>query len=252
MFVLSAFCGAALFAQPSAHSFSVTPKVGATLGELTGEPVILACASTSFFEGYRDLNSYWGFSFSENLNSERKAGWTAGVDCQYQLSDRTGLVVGVDYAQLNSDVEVANSSDLEVQFSKLSLSYHYLQIPVSAKVYLYRGFAVQAGLQLGIALKGKAHVEGVCLDEPIHEGLTEFLKSDVMYYVAVDLPHDLKKYEASIPVALSYEYNRLVASAAYNIPITYSSKRTVYDDTNRLRNSYFQFTLGYRFEFGGR
>lgn len=244
-------CSSALvWAQPAVHSFSFTPKVGATLNELTGERVIIACASTQRGETYNPLYArptYLGLS-SATENSERKAGWMAGLDCQYQVSTVFGFVLGVNYAHLNSGIKALDSEQMEPRLSKLSVSYHYIQVPFLAKVYLYKGFAVHAGLQFDFSTKGESHIDGTFLDVPIHSNFSKVNTSGGEYYLAVSLPDDPKKVVFSVPVGVSYEYKHVVASASYNVPITRSYDRRVNYEENKLYNSPFQFSIGYRFE----
>ena len=53
---------------------------------------------------------------------------------------------------------------------------------------------------------------------------------------------DVKSFDFSIPVGLSYEYNNVVLDARYNWGLTKIA------DNSDSKNSVFQITLGYKFD----
>ena len=78
-------------AQQKAHTFSVTPKVGVTVSNITGQlPVYVAYAVMPDVSGTEGTifvpdsdPGKWGLISYEN--QKRKAGFTAGVEAQYQF-----------------------------------------------------------------------------------------------------------------------------------------------------------------------
>jgi hypothetical protein len=53
----------------------------------------------------------------------------------------------------------------------------------------------------------------------------------------------MNKFMLSVPVGLSYEYNRVVLDARYNIGIT-----DLFKGEGKMRNNVIQLTLGYKFD----
>jgi hypothetical protein len=90
-----------------------------------------------------------------------------------------------------------------------------------ANVYLFKGFALKAGIQPGINLSAKAEINGK--ESDINE---DYVNS----------------FEFAIPVGLSYEFRNFVLDARYNIGVTKLVK-----DADQGRNSTFSITIGYKF-----
>lgn len=108
----------ATFAQHSVGSFSLQPKVGINVANMT------------------DLN---------DINKAR-VDFVGGLEGEYQVSDLFSLSAGVLYSRQGfktKDVTVAGS-DLKVSSD---WSPSYLNIPILANVYVVKGLAVKAGIQ---------------------------------------------------------------------------------------------------------
>ena len=102
-------------AQLADGTFSLQPKVGLTLSEITGD------------------------------DTRIKAGFTAGVEAQYQLKYWFGLAAGVQFAQQGSKVKN--------QDPKISLGY--INVPIMAKFYPVKRLALGAGIQPGFMTSAK-------------------------------------------------------------------------------------------------
>ena len=87
----------------------------------------------------------------------------------------------------------------------------YLNIPIMANVYVVKGLAVKLGIQPGFVVE----------------------KDDM---------DNMKTFDFTIPVGLSYEYSNVVLDARYNWGLTKML------DKLDCKNSVFQITLGYKFE----
>lgn len=92
-------------AQQKAGTFSVTPKVGVTVSNINGRmPVYVAYAVMPQVPEHEGTiyvpdsdPGKWGLISYEN--QKRKAGFTAGIEAQYQFTRLFGLSVGVFYTQ---------------------------------------------------------------------------------------------------------------------------------------------------------
>lgn len=86
----------------------------------------------------------------------------------------------------------------------------YINVPITLNYYPVAGLALKAGLQPG-------------------------------FMVNKDDAEDIKTFDLSIPVGLSYEYQNIVFDARYNIGVT-----KVADNWDHY-NNVIQITVGYKF-----
>ena len=155
--------------------------------------------------------------FNNTDDTEARVGLAAGVEYEYFLSDRFSVAAGLMYSQ-----QGAKLKDID-----LTCKLDYFNIPVLANFYLFKGFAIKAGLQAGIKSNAKMELKA--------GGTTQ----------KADLKDDVKGFDLAIPVGLSYEFKHFVLDARYNLGVT-----KVFDE-NALnldsKNLAFQLTLGYKF-----
>ncbi len=112
--------------------------------------------------------------------------------------------------------------------TKVKNRVNYLNIPVLAKLYVLEDLSVDLGPQLGLALNGKAVVKD--------NGDTHKYKNK-----------DLNTVEVSWAIGLSYNLDRLMFSARYNIGLSnVMDKDKSWDESNN-KNHVFQLSVGYRF-----
>lgn len=111
------------FAQAEAGSFTLQPKVGLNIANIT------------------DID-----------DSKSVVGFAVGVEGQYQVSDLFGLSAGLLYSGQGTKIEFGNESD--------KWNPGYLNIPILANVYVVKGLAVKAGIQPGFMVS-KDDAEGV-------------------------------------------------------------------------------------------
>lgn len=249
--VAAVLCSALVaMAQPEAGTFSITPKVGLNVSTLTGDPTmtvsyetgndqIIPPGSMGVVDGSQQKTLHV-VAFSKNVY---RYGWRAGVEAAYQLTDKFALA-----AELKYSLQGANYDDFEIPakhtdgynldattVSNISLSQHYIQLPVLARYYVARGFAIQAGLQPGYCVSNK-------------------LSTDLEYGgktmdVVDDKTDLLSKFDLSIPVGISYEAYGIVLDARYNFGITNVYGGSWDGGTKPTsRNSVVEISLGYRFD----
>lgn len=106
------------FAQWSSGSFTVQPKVGLNIANIT-----------------------------DGEGASSRLGLVAGAEFEYQLSSKFSLAAGLLYSQ-----QGAKDKDSGVTGT---LKLDYLNIPVVANIYVAPGFAFKVGLQPGINLSSK-------------------------------------------------------------------------------------------------
>ena len=113
----------------------------------------------------------------------------------------------------------------------MKLDNYYTAIPITVNYYLIEGLAIKAGIQPALRVKTRFKMGSEKLD------LDDYL--DLLF---TNKEVTLNKFDLSIPVGLSYEYNRVTLDARYNLGLTklYSG----IDDSSR--NSVITVTLGYK------
>ena len=171
-------------AQQVKGDFTIQPKVGLNIVSWRGD-------------SYQQ-DSYARLSF--------------GVEGQYAVTDKFGISAGLMYSQQGNNSMVYNLQPANGNMYRYKFKMDYLNIPILANYYLFKGLAVKAGVQPGFK---------------IHDNISS------------SMTHS---FDLSIPVGLSYEYKNVCLDARYNYGLTNFEKG--YDQ----KNSVFQFTLGYKFK----
>lgn len=180
------------------------------------------CAFAQHEPGSLTLQPRIGFSaadFNNTSDTKARVGLVVGPEFEYTLSNRFSLGFGLNYSQQGAELE-----NTDVTF-KLD----YLTIPIVANVYLFKGFALKAGIQPGINVSAKIDANGTKAD----------LDDDVV-----------KSFDLAIPVGLSYEFHNFVIDARYNIGVTkiFDEKKLNQKGVDLdSKNLGFQMTLGYKF-----
>ena len=176
------------FAQNEVGQFTLKPMVGMTLANIT------------------------------NIDGKIKVGLAAGVEAEYGITETFGVSGGVLYSMEGSKNK--DNSDLKTNLD-------YINVPILANAYLFKGFAVKVGVQPGFLVRAK--------EKYSNGGIT----------VDGDIKDACNKVQLSIPIGLSYEYADFVFDARYNWGLTNTFKNDNSD--KKSHNSVFMFTLGYKF-----
>ena len=176
------------FAQNEIGQFTLKPMVGMTLPNIT------------------------------NYDGKIKVGLAAGVEAEYGITETFGVSGGVLYSMEGSKNK--DNSDFKTNLD-------YINVPILANAYLFKGFAVKVGVQPGFLVRAK---------EKYSNGGIE---------VDGDIKDACNKVQLSIPIGLSYEYADFVFDARYNWGLTNTFKNDNSD--KKSHNSVFMFTLGYKF-----
>ena len=148
-----------------------------------------------------------------------KVGLVAGVEAEYGIAENFGIAFGALYSMegCKQKHELWGNGVL-LGSNTLNYNLDYINIPILAQYYPIHGLAVKAGVQPAFNVRHKVGGDG--------SGTIE----------------DVKTFNFSIPVGLSYEYESFVLDARYNIGITKLVK-----NADQGRNSTFSITLGYKF-----
>ena len=109
------------FAQNAVGSFSLQPKAGISIADLT-----------------------------DTQGTTSRIGFVGGLEGEYQASDIFSLSLGVNYSQ--EGFKMKNSDN------KIKLDY--INVPILANVYLTKGLAVKVGVQPGFNVGNSVTVDG--------------------------------------------------------------------------------------------
>ncbi|MGX8695253.1 MAG: porin family protein [Prevotella sp.] len=197
-------------------TFSIQPRVGCTGATITNMPSVRIPGIGK-------------------IEHEATGGFFVGADAAYQVNNWFEVAAGVNWAQAGSGWK---DTDLNVlgetmKVKDLKIGTSYINVPVTANVYILEGFALKTGVQFGFLTSAK--IKGEFSAAGLTEKLDESCKDD------------FNKFDLSIPVGLSYEFsNHIVLDARYNIGLTKVNKETD-PDYKDGRNLSFVITIGYKF-----
>lgn len=147
-------------------------------------------------------------------------GFVAGAEAEFPLSKFFGISAGLLYSAQGAKVEnryLTETLDETIQTD-------YLNIPILANIYLVKGLAIKCGVQPAFNVR-----DNVKLDSRRQSSTSISGKADV------------KSFDFSIPVGISYEIKNFVVDARYNFGIT-----NIWDEGDE-KHSVLQITLGYKF-----
>lgn len=119
LFLMAAMmlASAASFAQHSVGSFTIQPKVGVNIADLTKAD-----------------------------GSDVRVGLAAGAEFEYQASELLGISFGALYSQQGAKGSIVDGDNTNVD---ATVKLDYINIPILANVYVAKGFAVKLGVQPG-------------------------------------------------------------------------------------------------------
>ena len=234
--LLSSFSCA--MAQRNVGTFSVTPKVGVCFSSLTGSPGIDLLSTVS--HGVED-------SYLTSNGSELKVmtDFTAGVEVSYQLTSILDVSLGASYSRMGCGISGLSESEWTIggySFTLDNAKYRmdYLNVPVMAGVYVWKGLAVRAGLQAGFCLNQSRDYE---INTNAPSSSCSVTKNGYWYKERV-----FNDFNLSIPVGVSYEYKNVVAEVRHDFGLTnYITDEWNVSDKKKGRIHSTSVTIGYRF-----
>lgn len=158
------------------------------------------------------------FSNVHNVDADTKTSFHIGGFAEMKFNDMFAFYGELLYSRMG--FRYSGYAD----DAKYKVRVNYLTLPVLAKVYLWRGLAVEAGPQVDILLNGKSVVKS--------GGTTE--KTDLDNLNAIGL---------TIAIGASYDVcSHIFVGARYNLGVTNVAK----EDFNN-QNRGLQLSVGYRF-----
>ena len=216
MFAAILFCGSPALAQVEPGTLSIIPKLGFLGATLTHQPDL---------EVAEDVD----------LSTTLCPGFLIGADVDYQVNDFLSLSAGLNYTRQGGKWKDFRRPQIEIKDVQMILGY--VNLPVMANVYLFKGFAVKAGVQLSYLTNANSqykliwHVPNMPVEERKYDQ---------------SIMSECNKFDFSIPFGLSYEVgDQIILDARYNFGLSRLNKEK--DPDGDPCNRYFLFTVGYRF-----
>ena len=208
-------------AQFEPGTFSIQPKVGINLAKVSNMP------------------KFTNTDANKTVDRTLLGGAVIGAEAEYQIAKPFSVAAGLNFSMQGcqwEDYDYTDAAGIKYEEKDNKIELNYLNIPVVANFYLFKGFAVKAGVQMGFLLSAKT------------KG-TEIIDKKSTTNVDVDVKDYCNKVDFSIPVGVSYQVP--------TIPI-YIDARAIFglkdiikdvpSDAKNFKNQVFQLTVGYKFK----
>jgi hypothetical protein len=199
-------------AQSEPGTFSIYPRIGINSSNLSNDEIY---TTNDGLDGAHQ--------------SKRKIGLVAGAELEYQWLTGLSLTGGVMYSMQGckfGDIETSTNPK-ETQNFKESLSY--LIVPLMANLYVERNLAVKVGVQMGYMLSSN---------------ITSAYKTPISTEATSEGSSLYRKFDFSIPVGISYQYQNIVLDLRYNFGLNNVYKKDLLNSKNQV----LMMTLGYKIE----
>ena len=224
LLMMALFVSSAMKGQEQVGTFSLIPKIGVSLANLSGEEIYYNNAEIP-------------------AKGKYNARFVGGLEAVYQMLPMTSISIGVGYVQQGcrfSDFEIGNPETISENWDDVRSRLDYIQCPLTINQYIADGLAVKAGIQLGFLLNSDYSFSLTPIKH-FPDGSIEYGKTEDM---TIDQKDVMRSVDVSIPVGLSYEYLNVVLDARYHFSLT-----DIYKDKSwpSEKNKVFTITVGYKF-----
>ena len=217
------FCGSTTVqAQLKPGSFCITPKLGFLSASLTNMPDL-------------PINE------TDGIKRAIFPGFLIGAECEYQLTDMFSVSAGLNYTRQGSKWQNYSRPDLGYEIRNLQTALGYVNLPIMANVYLFKGFAIRAGVQLGYLTNANTYYNITYKNWDKKWG--EQPKDDE---VDENIWSECNKLDLTIPLGISYDLTEnITIGASYHLGLTRMNKEE--DPDGDLLNRGILVTIGYRY-----
>jgi hypothetical protein len=226
MMAVAAFMATAANAQFEKGTWSLQPFLGGSISSITNV-------------GSFDIDD------GIELKKRTRVGYIIGGEAEYQFAKKFSVAAGLNYTTQGcgwKDIDYFDGG-AKIKIKDQSDILGYIKIPIVANYYIFKGFAVKAGVQFGFMVSSKFFAHG----EADYDLFGDGVKRAVDLYGTVDMKDQYKKFDFSIPVGVSYQFKvPIVIDARYQIGLTKLNKYS-YDGIKDSKNSVFTLTVGYKF-----
>ena len=233
LFVATALSALAATAQTEVGKFSLKPMAGINVSDISAD---------------------------DEVNYKAKVGFTGGVEAEYGVTPWLGVSLGAIYSQQGAKIK-ASLSEFGVneegrQVASLlsmkgKLKADYINMPLLAIFYVWKGLSIKTGLQVGFLVNDKMNVDAAMArvtvpytDKITYVDLSKPSTDDFFSSFSVEESDICKSVVFGIPVGLSYEYKGITLDARYYLGLTRMDDA---EDDAPARNRCISITVGYKF-----
>lgn len=160
-------------------------------------------------------------NYTDEEDSDPRIGLVLGGEMEYQISPKTGLSIGILYSAQGAK----GSGYVEGAKVRITSRTDYLNIPILANIYVYKGLALKFGFQ------------------PAFNVVSDYVMASQGVEIKgslADIGVKVRSFDFAIPLGISYEYKNFVIDGRYN----FGCVKII--DGKDTKNSVFQFTVGYK------
>ena len=210
-------------AQHAPGTFTIQPKAGIGVAWVSNSERL-------YVPGTAGLPAF-------NLDKSVTFAALIGAEGEYQIIDWFSVAAGLNYSLQGTGwadkSTTVSGTDVDVKDTRLQLGY--INIPIVANFYVYKGLALKTGVQVGFLTNANL------------KSTIKTKTGGINYNLDVDesVKDECKSVDVSIPVGVSYEFSNVVIDARYNIGLTKVFKG---DGAPDMKNQVFMITGGYKFE----
>ena len=200
-------------------------------------------------------------SVDDEADYNVKVGFTGGVETEYGVTPWLGVSLGAMYSQQGSKIK-ASLSALGVneegrQVASLlsmkgKLKADYINMPLLANFYVWKGLSIKTGVQVGFLVNDKMNVDAAMArvtvpdtDKITYVDLSKPSTDNFYSWFSVEESDICKSVVFGIPVGLSYEYKNITLDARYYFGLTRMDDD---EEDPAARNRCLSITLGYKFK----
>ncbi len=234
LFVATALSALAATAQTEVGKFSLKPMAGINVSDISAD---------------------------DEVNYKAKVGFTGGVEAEYGIKPWLGVSLGAMYSQQGAKIK-ASLSEFGVneegrQVASLlsmkgKLKADYINMPLLANFYVWKGLSIKTGLQVGFLVNDKMNVDAAMArvtvpytDKITYVDLSKPSTDNFFSSFSVEESDICKSVVFGIPVGLSYEYKNITLDARYYFGLTRMDDA---EEDPAARNLCLSITLGYKFK----
>jgi len=198
-----------LTGQTYVGGWTITPKIGANLATMN--------SFTFSTENYWTIEPKW------------KVGLVAGVETEWQMTQRTGISFGVFYAQ-----QGCRWGHVDNLRKDMKLTTHCLNLPVLSNFYVLPKLALKAGVQFGYSVSNR-----VSYNEMASEVMNQNNTDDKLWERRSYNDDNINKFDVSIPVGVSYNFYDVVFDLRYNFGLN-----SMHKSISGVHNHMIMLTIG--------
>lgn len=158
-------------------------------------------------------------------NDDPRIAASFGLEMEYRFSKMLSFSCGAIYSMQG---DKATGYDSYYGKVKATEKIDYINFPILMNLYIVKGLSVKTGFQPAVNVLARYKIEAG--GESAERSFSDLFGGTV------------NTFDMSIPFGISYDFGGVVLEGRYNLGLT-----NMVDNVS-VKNSVFQFTVGYKFE----